>query len=316
MKNVSVSQLKYHWRVYLFVVPSLCLLLTFAYFPAMGAIYYSFFNWDGGFVKEFIGFGNYVRALGDPYVRHGYYVVAILVFANLFKMIPSIAAAVVIHRLKSTRSGYFYRVLFVIPMIIPGIVMILIWKYFFDPNFGILNEFLEFTGLMDALIALDGAFGWGVFLADSAPAWLSRPELIIPALIIWGFPWVGTIGVLIYLSGLSGISDDIYDAAKVDGAGPLRTFFSVELPLILTQVRINLILMIIGTIKEYGLTLVLLGHTGGPGGVGLVPGLYMFRRAFYDKETEMGYACSLGIIMFLIILALTFVNQKFVRVDK
>ncbi len=316
MKQVSFKQLKYHWRACLFVLPSLCLLLTFAYFPAWGAIYYSFFNWDGGYVKEFIGFDNYKRAFSDPYVHHGYYIVSILVVANLFKMIPSIATAVAIHRLRSAKFGYFYRVLFVIPLIIPAIVMILIWKYFFDPNFGILNAFLDFTHLMDLLVYIDGIFHWGVFLESTSPAWLSRQELIIPALIIWGFPWVGTIGVLIYLSGLSSISDDIYDAAKIDGTGPIRTFWNIELPLILTQVRINLILMIIGTIKEYGLTLVLLGNTGGPGGAGLVPGLYMFRKAFYDKETEMGYACALGIIMFLIILMLTYVNQKYVRVDK
>ncbi len=316
MKQVGIRQLRFHWQVYLWVLPSLTLLLTFAYFPAWGAIYYSFFNWDGGYIKEFIGFDNYRRAFTDPYVRYGYFIVSILVVANLFKMIPSIAVAVAIHRLKSARFGYFYQVLFVIPLIIPAIVMILIWKYFFDPNFGILNTFLEFTRLMEVLIYIDGLFQWAVFVEGTSPAWLGRPELILPSLILWGFPWVGTIGVLIYLSGLSGISDDVYAAAKIDGAGPFRTFWSVELPLILTQVRINLVLMIIGTIKDYGLVLVLLGNTGGPGGAGLVPGLYMFRKAFYDKETEMGYACALGIVMFIIILLLTYVNQKYVRVDK
>ena len=314
MKYVSLRNIKHYWKIYFFVLPSLAILLTFSYFPATSAIYHSFFNWNGGDIKTFVGFENYSRAIRDPVLGHAFIVVIILIFSNLFKMIPSIVTAVVVHRLRSEKWAYVYRALFVVPMIVPSMVWLLIWKYFFDPTFGILNKILNITGLMTLLQSIDSVFGWNIFIKGVNPAWLGQPQLIIPSLIIWGFPWVGVIGVLIYLAGLAGISKDIYDAGKIDGVGWLRTFFYIELPLIMTQVRLNLVLMVINTLRGYGLTLVLLGDTGGPRGAGMVPGLYMFRKAFVDQEA--GYACAIGLLIFFLILFLTWINTKYVRVEK
>ncbi len=146
------------------------------------------------------------------------------------------------------------------------------------------------------------------------PAWLGHSKLVIPAIIFWGFPWVGTIGVLIYLAGLQGISGDVYEAGELDGVGPIRKMFSLELPLIMTQVRINLIFMTIATLNQYGMFLLLLGPHGGPDNKGLVPGLYMYRKAFIDQQ--MGYACALGMVMFALILCITIFYQKYVKVEK
>ncbi len=314
MKKINIKNIRSYWHLYLLVLPSMIFLLTFSYFPTWSAIYHSFFNWNGGDIKVFIGFDNYLRAFTDPVLGHAFIVIFILIFSNLFKMIPSIITAVVIHRLRSQSWAYIYRVLFVIPMIIPGIVWLLIWKYFFDPTFGILNKILQATGLMVVLNFLDNTFGWNIFIEGINPAWLSRQELIIPSLIIWGFPWVGVVGVLIYLAGLSNIGQDVYDACDIDGVGWFRKFTNIELPLILTQIRLNLVLMIINTMQGYGLVLVLLGDTGGAGGAGMVPGLYMFRKAFIDQEA--GYACALGLLIFFMILLLTIVNDKLVRTDK
>lgn len=314
MKEVNLNNLRYYWRVYFFVLPSLLLVLLFSYYPAFSAVFHSFFAWDGSVTKQFIGLKNFSRVLHDPVLMHGFFVIGILILANLVKMIPSIVTAVVIHRLSSGRWSYIYRVLFVIPMIIPTMVTLLIWKFFFDPGFGLLNDFLEFTHLLDLLCWVDAALGWEIFHEGIRPAWLAQRELIIPSLILWAFPWVGVVGVLIYLAGLSGINQDVYDAAKIDGTGPFRLFWYVELPLILTQVRLNLVLMIINTLQDYGLVLVILGISGGPGGAGMLPGLYMFRKAFLDQEA--GYACAIGLIIFFIILGLTYINQKYVRIDK
>ncbi len=314
MKQIKLKNMKSYWQLYLLVLPSVLFLLTFSYFPAWSAVYHSFFNWDGGDIKIFVGLKNYIRAFTDPVLGHAFIVVFILIFSNLFKMIPSIITAVVIHRLRSQKWAYAYRVLFVIPMIIPGIVWLLIWKYFFDPTFGILNKVLRFTGLMSILQFLDSSFGWDIFIKGMDPAWLSQKELVIPALIIWGFPWVGIVGVLIYLAGLSNIGKDVYDACEIDGVGWLRKFTSIELPLILGQVKINLVLMIINTMRGYGLVLVLLGDTGGPGGAGMVPGLYMFRKAFVDQEA--GYACAVGLLIFFVILILTLINNKILKSNR
>lgn len=392
------------WRLYAvllgLMLPTLVGLGLFTYYPQFGAIKYSLYNWDGGTTEEFIGLRNFRDAFTvDPLFWQSFQLVLILLAANILKMWPSIFAAIVLHRLRNERWQYIYRVLFVVPMIIPSIVGLLIWKSFYDAGGGALNVFLRGTGLMGALdrldrfMAGDGTTGglvntalavavrerfvflgihglwWMIILgvalivarmvtgriyrnrvnpaasplswsaagmlisavllsllfcawptrpisvfADGTPAWLGNQHLIIPAVIFWGFPWVGTVGVLIYLAGLQNITNDVYEAAELDGVGPIRKLFAIELPLIMTQVRINLIFLTIGTITDYGLFLLLLGPWGGPGSKGMVPGLYMYSAAFLEQR--FGYACALGMILFVILLSITVLYQKYVKVDK
>jgi len=311
---ISTKKALREWKLYLFVVPSLLMVATFAYFPAGSAIYHSFFDWQGGETKQFISWANFKRAWDDRVLWSAFGTVGFLILFNLFKMVPSIAMAVVIHRLKSDRWQYWYRVLLVVPMIVPGLVTLFIWKFFFDPNIGLLNRVLDVTGLKSVLIHLDQFFGWGGFLEGVPIGWLSQPDLILPALFIWGFPWIGAVGVLIYLAGLQSIGTEVYEAAELDGIGPIQKFFYIELPLILTQVRLSLTLLVISTFQGYGLQLLLLGDSGGPGGRGMTPGLWMYNRAFIAGE--FGYACAVGIVLFMFILTLTLINNRFVRVEK
>lgn len=439
-KVISLRQLRYLWPIYFFILPSLALICTFSYFPAVNGIFHSFFRWNGSTVEYFIGLQHFrdllgwspalwvilalwvlllamaltgkpawakgkaewalcglvlligisvalkiaqfsapdsevklsefryfnlpvldaarwlnisiistfsgvflhyffnsgfskiirgllltfgflwfmdmaMQATADRILWYGFSVVFIFVVANVIKMAPSIITAVVVHRIKSEKAQYFYRVLFVIPMIIPGMVNLLIWKFFYDPNQGILNTMLYKTGLMDVLVWLDAnVLNLGVFKEGRPPSWLGDVNLVIPSLIFWGFPWVGIVGVLLYLAGLSSISQDVYEAADLDGVNWFQKFTRIEFPLILTQVRINLIMLIIGTLQAYGDILIILGDAGGPQGVALVPGLYMFRSAFV--EGYAGKACAVGLILFVFILTLTEINNRYVRVEK
>lgn len=256
-----------------------------------------------------------IRKTGDWLLWKSFNLIFILIIANLFKMWPSIFTAVCIHRLKSEKWQYVYRVLFVIPMIIPQMVGLLVWKFFYDPGVGLLNRVLTATGVDNFLIWLDKwVLHLGVFVYPFKPAWLGHPDLIIPALLFWGFPWVGVVGVLIYLAGLQNISQDVYEAAELDGITSWGKFTRIELPLIMTQVRLNLILMVIGTLQAYGFQLILLGPEGGPQNKGLTPGLYMFYESFENQN--YGYACSIGLMLFFIVLFLTIINQRYVRVKK
>ena len=254
-----------------------------------------------------------IHAGGDEQLWKGFGVISILVIANVFKLVPTIITAVVIHRLKSDRANYWYRVLFVVPMIIPPMVNLLLWKFFFQPQ-GLLNLILAKSGIMALLGRLDAVFGWDVFVAGTAPVWLGSEALVIPAMIIWGVPWVGVVGVLIYLAGLQSIDKDLYEAADVDGITSLGKLFHIELPLILTQVRITLVLMVIGTLQGYAHIMILFGNEGGPNGKLMIPGLYMFRNAFIEGYS--GQACCIGLIIFVFILILTEINNRFVRVEK
>ncbi|MGN6505427.1 MAG: carbohydrate ABC transporter permease [Tepidisphaeraceae bacterium] len=378
----------------LLMAPSLLSLLLFTYYPQFGAIKYSFYNWDGTNLRvEWVGLKNFIEAFTvDPLFWQSFKLVLILLAANVVKMIPSIFTAIILHRVRSERWQYLYRVLFVVPMIIPSIVGLLIWKSFFDAGTGVLNAFLNATHLMTVLKHLDYAMAyiaatapatavreqfviggvsglwWLTWLGlllfavrpiakkigvrsaarwnflpwmafsllmltlvvslltcvwpsqpirafdDGTPAWLGNENLIVPSLIFWGFPWIGTIGILLYLAGLQNISADVYEAADLDGVGSIRKLFAIELPLILTQVRINLIFLTISTITDYQFFLLLLGPDGGPGNKGMVPGLYMYQSAFI--ENRYGYACALGMILAVILLGITIVYQKYVTIDK
>lgn len=311
---ISARKAFHEWRLYLFVLPALIMIGVFCYLPVASAIYHSFFRWGGGDTSEFVGLGNFRKALHDGVFWNSFIVIAILMASNIVKLVPSILMAVLIHRLKSDRWQYWYRVGVVLPMIVPGLVTLFIWKFFFDPTQGAMNQFLDSTGLKTVLVRFDALFGWNVFLPDVPIAWLGEPSLIIPSLIIWGFPWIGSVGVLIYLAGLQSIGGEVYEAADLDGANSWQKFRYVEFPLIMTQVRLSMVMLIISTLQGFGLQFLLLGEDGGPGGRGMVPGLWMFNRAFFAGE--FGYACTLGLFLFVFILVLTLLNNRYVRVEK
>lgn len=480
LRDTLLQKGKLWLGLYLLVFPVVGSLLLFGYYPKIDVVIMSFFRWEPPMVQEFIGLKNFQDAFADPTFWASFRLVAILLLANLVKMWPAVFAAIALHRLANDKLRYVFQVLFVVPMIIPGIVGLLVWKSFFDPDFGLLNKFLSATGLMGLLnwmdvtmpamargmdpffkTVVDPVFGsvyglawvggvlwmlslwrdrtagrwsaygsivatgalfpalilpglvtnmvggltifalfvaacvwmartmgrhWIVwpflilgglaifwdglwrlpvwlavglainewirsrrahFFASSviawigigvlslssllvllgkvwitqtgqfslgSPAWLGSQDLVIPALLFWGFPWVGTVGVLIYLSGLQNIPQDVYEAAELDGVSPFKMLFLIELPLIMTQFRINLIFMTIGTLTGYEMFLLLLGPDGGPGNKGMVPGLYLFSSAF--SEGKFGYGCALGMVLFVIIMILTIVYQKYVKVDK
>ena len=470
-------------KLYMLVLPTTIVIAVLGYYPKIDVIVKSLYRWQPPDVEEYVGLQNFVDAFNDPIFWQSFRLVFVLLIANLFKMWPGIFAAIALHRISSDRLRYIFQVLFVVPMVIPSMVGLLIWKSFYDPSYGAMNRFLNASGFMRALHWLDGtgnapgwmprtaeslapfitnvitpAFGstWGLILIGSflcmfaihgnnnrirhnaagllfaasllpvaatsisapgilfvslvlfivlmgflartlgpkwvvwmflilgslyafrtnyllipaslaitfmlaeviraskerfaaeatlkwvgsllivfaffliffgetwtyptgqfefgSPAWLGSQDLVIPAILFWGFPWVGTMGVLIYLAGLQQIPQDVYEAAEIDGIGPMGMLFKIELPLILTQVRINLIFMTIGTLVSYEMFLILLGPGGGPGNKGMVPGLYMFQKAFEDGE--FGYACALGMVLFFLILGLTVIYNKYVKVEK
>lgn len=297
--QVSFRKLKNYRSVYLLVALPLALVLVFNYYPIVNGFIHIFYRWDGDMIEEFTGLENIFKVMRDTDLLKSFIVVGIFIVSNLFKMIIPITAAVILHHIINDRANYLYRVMFVIPMVVPAMVFFLMWKYFYEPNAGVLNEILRSLGILKPTEIIQ---------------WLSNEKLVIPALIFAGFPWVGAFGVLIYLAGLQNIPEDIYEAAEIDGAGAIRIFWQMELPLIMTQVRINLILMMIGTIQQWQNVYLFVGEAGGPNGSATVPGLLVFREAF--SRGYFGYGCAVGFLLFLVTLILTFFNNKFVRTKK
>ena len=297
--------IRHHGEIYLFVLPTVILIALFQYYPAASGVFHSFFRWNGADISEPVGLRNYIDLVKNADFWNSFRVAFIIGLWNVVKMSTALAVAVAIHRCRSARVQFLYRILFVIPMVLPGLVIVLIWRsFFFEATSGYLNLFLKSTGLMKVLDYIARNFlGWGdIFAPDKNPAWLGHPRLILPACIIWGFPWVGSFAVLTHLAKLQSVSRDIYEAADIDGVNWWTKFTRIEFPLITGSIYINLVFTIIGTIKDAGMVLALAGFEGGPGGVVTVPALFMLRKAFMDQR--MGYACAVGIVLTMVVMLL------------
>jgi ABC-type glycerol-3-phosphate transport system permease component len=305
-KEIKWKHLKYHWEIYLFVLPTLVFLGLFQYYPAASGVFHSFYRWNGVDISEYIGWDNYYEILvNKPDFWNSFKVAFVLGAWNLVKMLPALLVAVCIHRVASDRMQFIYRILFVVPMVLPALVIALVWRsFFFEPTSGFLNQFLNYTHLSNLLVWLDSTLGWGgAFEAGKSPAWLGNGKLILSACVIWGFPWVGSFAILTYLAKLQGIDKHIYEAADIDGASWWSKFTRIELPLIMSSIYLLLVFVIIDTVKDAGMIIALTGGMGGgPGGVVTVPALFMLRQAFLDQA--LGGACAIGIVLTIVVMSL------------
>jgi raffinose/stachyose/melibiose transport system permease protein len=279
---------------YLLLMPTIIFLIVFKYYPAGLAIYQSVFKVDYGLGGVFIGLDNFVALFNDQEFLD---TIPRIVELTIFSVITAITVPVVvaewIFRLQSKRAQYFYRILMLWPAIVPGIVTILIWQFIYEPESGLLNTLLRAVGL--------GAWQQN---------WLGNPDIALYSVMGSAFPFISGFSVLVYLAGLQSISYEIFDAAAIDGASGIRRFFAIDLPLISGQIKLNLVLSIIGSVQEFGSILVL--TNGGPAGATEVPGLYMYNVAF--QYGKVGYASAIGVVLFLVILVLTFISLRWRRV--
>jgi raffinose/stachyose/melibiose transport system permease protein len=215
---------------------------------------------------------------------------------TIFGVITAVTVPVIVAEwifwLQSKRAQYFYRILMIWPAIVPGVVTILIWQFIYDPYAGVLNSILRAVGL-----------------SGLAQNWLGDPRIALYSVMGSAFPFIGGVTVLIYLAGLQSISNEIFDAAAIDGAHGVRRFFTIDLPLIMGQIKLNLVLAIIGGVQNFAGILIL--TNGGPAGATEVPGLYMYNVAF--QYGKIGYASAIGVLIFLCILVLTFLNMRYLR---
>jgi raffinose/stachyose/melibiose transport system permease protein len=284
------------WKVrqaYFFLVPIFVCLILFKYGPFVIAIVKSFYQWNGANVNKFVGLDNFVQMIRDQTFHDSLGNIVILTLGALVAhlTLPLLAAVLVFH-IGRKRLSEWMRVLFIIPLVVPGIVVIRIWSWIYEGQGGVLNEFLKFIGL--------GQF---------THAWLGESGTSIWALVFFNFPWIGGIFFLIYLAGLMSISPELFEAGSMDGLNVWNRFWRLELPLIRSQIKLIVMLTVITQIQNFELPLIL--TNGGPGDSSLTPALHLYNRAF--TYNEMGYASAIGLVLFLVILILTVINQKLMK---
>ena len=293
-KNGVWAAMRKSWYAYLFILPTLLFILTFRYYPAFSAIFHAFTRWNGAGDWHWVGLQHFEEMPHDTIFLASVKNIAILLVAEIIKvLIFPLATAEIIYNLSRERARYWFRLLLIIPMVVPGIVNTLVWRFIMGPRpFGVLNMILEAIGL-----------------GHLQHPWLADPNTALQAVIFVGFPWVGATAMLIYYAGLQGIPDSLIDASLIDGASTLRRILSIDLPLLAGQIKLQIVITTIFTLQGFGGMLVL--TNGGPGYATMVPGLWMYQRAFTGDH--FGYASAIGCLMFLVMLIITLLNNKFIK---
>jgi ABC-type sugar transport system permease subunit len=174
--------------------------------------------------------------------------------------------------------------------VFPPLVLIEVWDYLLEPGSGLIDRILADIGLPH-------------------PAWLSNPHTALIGILLIGFPWISNVGFLIFRGGLQNLPRDVVDAARVDGASVMRRTFLVDVPLLLPQFRIVVVLSGIYAVQNF--IPILLLTNGGPGTATLVPGLDMYQSAF--QNDQYGYGMAIGTLLFVAMLAFTLVAMRALR---
>jgi len=289
----TLRQMRNNWSAYLFIAPGLIHFSIFTLFAVGFAFYISFHEWN--IIKPdkpFVGLENYRQLFDDPrFIR-----AVTNTFTFMLGVPLNLATGLAVALLLNTkvRGQAIYRTLFYIPVVTPLVVSSIIWKWVYQGDYGLLNYYLLQLGLIDHKIV-----------------WLADPDLALPALIIMMI-WGGTgATMVIYLAGLQSIPEEMYDAAKVDGANSLQRLLYITIPLLRPTTFFLTITGIIGTFQIF--TEVYIMTNGGPLNRTTTIGYYLYINAF--RELEMGYATAMAFVLFAMIFVFTLIQWKFTRGD-
>jgi multiple sugar transport system permease protein len=271
-----------------FLAPWIIGFVLFTAGPVIGSFVLSFFRWDVISPPKFLGLANYRELLRDPLLRKSLYNTA--VYAAM--MIPgSIIVALSLAMLLNQKlpGMRIFRTIFYLPTLTQGVATFVLWRIVYNADSGPVNRFLR-------------------LFTDHPPGWLIDPAWSKFAIVLMNLWSVGGM-MLIFLAGLQNIPTQLYEAASIDGAGAVRRFFHVTLPMLSPTIFLNMIVATIGTFQVFAAAYILTG--GGPRQSTLFYAYYLFNRAFV--YFNMGYASAMAWLLFLIILILTGVQIRYSR---
>ena len=270
---------------YFFLAPFIIGFFLWQAGPLLLSLYYSFTEYDLLQAEEWIGLGNYQQMLDDELFWISLVNTAIYTAMSVaIFLVFSLGGALLLNA--SVRGIALFRLVVYLPSQLPLVASAFIFLWIFEPTFGVANYLLQTIGLEPQM-------------------WLFDPVLAKPTLAIMGIWGIGT-GIIIFLAGIQSVPESLYDAAKVDGAGTLRQFWHITLPMVSPVILFSLIISIIASFQVFDLAYIM--TDGGPGTETLFYVLYIFRQGF--EFFQMGYASALAWVLFLLILALTFVNFR------
>ncbi len=267
---------------WLFILPAVLGIVLWVAGPMIYSIWLSMTDWDLIRPPRFVGFSNFTHMIQDDLFYKSLWVT---IYYTAFHVPLTLILAFLVALLLNTRTRgiALFRTFYYLPSLVPAVANAVLWVWIFNSEFGLLNMLLRSLGFDKVL-------------------WLQNPNTALPALILMSLWTMGSV-MIIYLAGLNGIPGQLYEAAEIDGAGSMRRFWNITIPLMTPVIFFNLILQIIGSFQVF--TASYLMTAGGPNYATTFYVLYLFNNAF--SWFNMGYASALAWVLFFIILALSLV---------
>ena len=270
---------------YLYLLPAFAVYAAFVLGPLGYTVWYSLYEWDGLSAGTWVGLENYRDILTSGPLREAFAHALVLIL--FYAAIPVCLALVLVAALSRARirgQAGFRTVLF-LPQVIPMVVVAVTWRMIYAPENGSLNEFLGAVGL-DSL----------------QRAWLGDFGLALPAVGVVGTWVMSGLALVLFMAGVQRIPQSLYDAARVDGAGPVREFFAVTLPNLRGEIAVALTLTTIAALRNFDL--VYITTKGGPGNETSVPAFEVYNRAF--QTSQVGSASAIGFTLAVLIFLIAF----------
>ncbi|MEZ7124139.1 carbohydrate ABC transporter permease [Nonomuraea sp. AD125B] len=274
---------------YLYLLPAFVIYAAFLLFPIGRAVQFSLYDWDGLSVGRWAGLDNYAAIVADEGLRAAFgHALVLVVFYALIPLAIGLALAAVLNHAKVRGLGFFRTVVF-LPQVVAMVVVAVAWRRVYAPD-GTLNGLLGALGL-DSLTR----------------GWLGDYTFALPAVGVVG-TWVETgLVTVLLLSGMSRVPPDLYEAARLDGAGAVREFFAVTLPSVRGEIAVALTLTVIAALRTFDLVYVT--TRGGPGTSTTVPSYEVYHRAF--GLGQVGSAAAVGVTLALLIFMISFGINRF-----
>jgi len=277
------------WRGLLYLLPGLLVYVAFILIPVLQTIILGSMEWSGMGPKKFIGIQNYIELIRDPiFLQSLVNNATLILFIMVFPTVLGLFLASIIE-LNNVVCRKVFEVAFFMPYILSLVVVGVIWRWIYNPAFGVLNEFLRQMGLSSLTHAWLGDSDTALFSVGITGTWVN-----------YGFSMV------IFLAGYSKISVNLYDAVALDGGNSWHKFWYVSLPSLTNEIMVVSVYLFINSLKTFDLVYVM--TKGGPGYSTNVLSLYVFRNAFqYNRN---GYAAALAVtLMFIIFIITLFVTR-------
>jgi multiple sugar transport system permease protein len=276
----------------MFVAPNLTAVAVFMLFPLAFSLYMSVQTWDLFRPAKFVGLANYHNLFtGDPLFAIALRNTVVYTVGTIVPtVLISLAVAGVLNR-KVPGINIFRGIIF-LPLAVSSVVMAVVWQFVFNTNNGLLNIMLSWIGIGPVPWLNDPK--WAMLSLCTVSVWRSVP-----------------FATVILLAAMQGVPDNLYEAAKLDGAGEIRQFVSITVPLIRGAVSFVVVISIIHAFQAFDLVYVLTGGNGGPETSTYVLGIMLFQHAF--GFLEFGYASALAWVMFAILLVLTVLQLRIGR---